>query len=125
MSDIHLAGAHVLVLEDNALISLDLEQMLENLGAGSVSIARSVEDALDILGAGDVGLAIIDVVIGDEDSADVAKMLRDQTVPFVVASGYGEEKLSNAHFAGTARLSKPFTEDDLVEALQSAGVIAG
>ena len=107
----------VLVLEDEALIALDLAQSLEEMGFEAV-VAGTVVDALLLIQARSIDFAILDYRVGDRDTGEVAELLREKQIPFALCSG-SEVDLAQRVFQGVALIPKPFTQDVLREALQS------
>ncbi|MGE0715965.1 MAG: response regulator [Alphaproteobacteria bacterium] len=112
-------GARLLVVEDEAMIAMLLEDMLADLGCGSVIVAGSLEDALREAGKAEIDLAIVDLNLGGRDALPVAAVLRDRGVPFVFSTGYGSGGLP-AEYRDRLVLQKPFQEDDLKRCLAAA-----
>ncbi|RZL84824.1 MAG: GAF domain-containing protein [Sphingomonas sp.] len=79
-----------LLVEDNIIIALEAEQLLIDLGAESVRVASSVEEALRLLDEETLSFALLDINLGTETSWPIARRLRDLGVPFIFASGYGD-----------------------------------
>jgi CheY-like chemotaxis protein len=107
------AGLSVLVVEDHALIGLDLENILLELGAGEVAIANSVEQALHLVATRKFDAAFLDVRMGESSSIPVAISLRDKRVPFVIATGYDTTTELPAEFQTRPHIAKPFNENDV------------
>ena len=84
-----IAGVALLV-EDNIIIALEAEQLLIDLGAESVLVASSVEEALRLLDSETPGFALLDINLGTETSWPIAERLRQLGVRFIFASGYGD-----------------------------------
>lgn len=82
-----LAGKHLLVVEDDAVISLDLQAHLVESGATAVQASTSAE-ALDLIQSSRFDAAILDVHLKDGNSYAIADALRSQATPFVFLSGY-------------------------------------
>ncbi len=107
-------GLRVLVVEDEALIALLLEDMLIELGAEFVGPFASLSAAVAAAGQDDFDVALIDMNLGAERADDVAAVLSERGIPFALASGEPDP----AHSLGqTAVLQKPFTFDDIADAL--------
>ncbi|MEM7491026.1 MAG: response regulator [Pseudomonadota bacterium] len=85
-STMALSGRSVLVVEDEFLIAMELEMVLEEVGARPV-IAASIPDAEAALPDG-VDAAILDVHLGGETTLDLAARLAAQGIPFVFQSGH-------------------------------------
>src|SRR5690349_8720869 len=84
-----LAGATVLILEDEPIIGLALEDMLSRQGA-CVLFASQMEEAIDLIARESVDSAILDVNVHGALSYPVAALLADRNVPFIFATGYGD-----------------------------------
>jgi CheY-like chemotaxis protein len=110
------AGLSVLIVEDHALIALDLETILLDLGAGPVTIANSVEQALHLVATRKFDAAFLDVRIGEDSSIPVAVSLRDKGVPFVIATGYDAATELPAEFRTRPHIAKPFKGHDIANA---------
>ncbi len=107
----------VLLVEDSMLIALDVEDALKTLGAARVITASSVRQARDVIGEGGIDLAILDINLGTESSMTIAEELRDRAIPFLFASGYGEQAQLSADFADQEVITKPYGRAEIVEAL--------
>jgi CheY-like chemotaxis protein len=112
-----LAALKVLVVEDEALVSMLVEDMLSDLGCVVVGPAAELDEALRLAGSADIDAALLDVNLGGRPIFPVADALRERGVPFAFASGYGEAGLSEGH-RGALVLQKPFREADLRRVLE-------
>jgi DNA-binding response OmpR family regulator len=106
----------VLVVEDDALIGLDIAQQLTDAGFEVVGPAISAGKALSLLAEKGCDVAVLDVNLGRETSESVASELRAQHTPFVVLSGYPSEQ-HPLSFRGAPTLSKPARPQELVAML--------
>lgn len=84
-----LAGARILIVEDEPMIALDLEQILMSAGA-VVRSASGVQEALDLIGAEPFSAAVVDHGLRNEKSRAIYDELESRNVPFVVYTGYDE-----------------------------------
>jgi CheY-like chemotaxis protein len=120
-----LEGKRVLVVEDEALTAMFMEDGLLDAGAEVVGPAGSVDEALRLIEgtAADGGLsgAVLDIKLGAEAVAPVADRLAALGVPFVFATGYGQDCDTGGHAAAPV-LAKPFGPDALVAALEGLPV---
>lgn len=116
-----LSSLKVLVVEDEALVSMLVEDMLTDLGCTIVGPAAEIEEALKLAGSSDIDAALLDVNLGGRPIFPVADALRARGVPYAFASGYGEAGISEDH-KGSAVLQKPFREADLRRVLE--GLVA-
>lgn len=115
-----LDAKSVLVIEDQFLIAIDTEQALRGAGAVDVRITSSVRDALQTLTSFVPDVAVLDFVLGDGTGADVAKVLTEQRIPFVFATGYGDNVPIPAPYRHVPTVRKPFSVEDLVAQLNQA-----
>lgn len=111
-----LAGTRVLVVEDEALVSMLVEAYLDELGCEVVGVAPRLEDALEKARTLALDAAVLDVNLAGRLSYPVAELLRSRGVPFVFATGYGMAGLPEA-LRGMPVLAKPFRQDQLAAAL--------
>ena len=87
MSDSVLHGLHVLVLEDDAIISMSTQDILEEMGC-QVSAVLSLKAAFAVIEQKLPDAAVLDVNLGEGTSYEFAEHLRLRSVPFVFLSGY-------------------------------------
>jgi CheY-like chemotaxis protein len=109
----------VLVVEDEALISMLIEDMLGDIGCECVDVAASVEAAMESLGKGSPDFALLDINLNGKRSFPVADLLLSRDIPFVFLSGYDSRGL-DSDYAGAKILQKPFQLGDLQTALDEA-----
>src|ERR1041384_6526090 len=84
-----LAGKRVLVIEDEAIISMMIEQQLTDMGCEVVETASRLRGALEKARVAEVDLAVLDLNLHGEMSYPVAEVLRARGVPFLFVTGYG------------------------------------
>lgn len=112
-----LAGTSVLLLEDSMIIALETEDMLSALGASKVTTASTIAEAHALVSANRFDLAVLDINVAGQVSFDFAHRLKKAGVPYVFASGYGDQVVLAGEEAGTIVLQKPFETDHLRQAL--------
>ena len=113
-------GRHVLVVEDEYMLALDLRQELEDAGAIVIGPEPSVERALArVASAPRIDAAVLDVNLGDEKSFSVADELRARNIPFIFASGYGDDAVAT-RFPDVTNCSKPLSIPALLSELEKA-----
>ena len=104
-----LRGKDVLLIEDSLIIALDAEDLLDRLGAKSVTTESSAVGAIAAIETGRPDLAILDINLGDHDSVPIANRLAELGVPYIFATGYGEQsQLPDIHKSRPV-LQKPYT----------------
>jgi light-regulated signal transduction histidine kinase (bacteriophytochrome) len=111
-----LLGLRVLLLEDNLIVALEAEDLLRALGAASTSAVSSIAGAIGLCESNSFDFAVLDINLGFETSLDFAERLRRAKVPFVFASGYGEQSVSDETRISELIVSKPYDRDSLSSA---------
>ena len=96
----------ILVVEDEPLISMLIQDWLQELGHEVAGPARTEQAALDYLKKGQLDAAILDIHLEDGETYGLAGALRDQGVPVAFASGDGGP--SAPGFESHPVLHKPF-----------------
>ncbi|MBM3929362.1 MAG: response regulator, partial [Sphingomonadales bacterium] len=102
-----LVEGTVLLVEDSLIIAMDAEDILTSLGAARVVTAASTPAAFDEIVENELTLAVLDVNLGTETSLPVAEMLHRRGIPFVFATGYGEQLRLPPELENTPVLQKP------------------
>jgi CheY-like chemotaxis protein len=114
-----LRDIRVLIVEDEALVTMLIEDILEGLGCKVAGVASEFGEALTKSEEEAFDVAILDVNLNGARSFRVAERLAELRVPFVFSTGYGLAGVPAA-FHGVPVLVKPFREHDLREALATA-----
>ena len=116
-------GAHLrlLLVEDEALVSMHMEQVLESLGHEVLARAPSIRLALAALERTPPDAAVLDVNLNGERVTPVAEALAVLRIPFVLMTGYSDGDLHEPPLQARPLLSKPVQPDRLKEALDAIG----
>jgi CheY-like chemotaxis protein len=118
-----LKGRLVLALEEqNAAHGALVESTLIQAGARLAGPFNSCTDAAMWLERNTPDLAVIDVAVGDEPCAEVARELRQNGIPFVVFSTFTHDD-APPEFRNAPWIQKP-AMDHLVIALAEAARLA-
>ena len=96
MTNGDLNGVRVLVVEDEAAISMLLEDMLMDFGCEIVGPAARLTAALDAVEREALDLAILHVNVAGEPIYPVAQALVQRQVPFVLSTRYGSARIKDA-----------------------------
>ncbi|HEX5421390.1 MAG TPA: response regulator [Gammaproteobacteria bacterium] len=116
-----LTKARVLVVEDDFLILMELEAVLRDAGADIAGLCRNVREALAAAdGGGDVGVALLDVRLGNDTVAPVARALTEHGTPFVFYTGQVDTDPILAEWPDCRVVSKPAAPHTIVTALLDA-----
>jgi CheY-like chemotaxis protein len=114
-----IKAKRILVVEDELMIRMLLEDMLTELGYTITVAATRLDEALDAARNADFDIAILDVNINGEPILPVADALAARRMPFVFATGYGEQGLPDI-YRDRPTLKKPFQLNSLKLVLRSA-----
>jgi len=111
----------IVVAEDEALIRMDLVEMLAREGYEVVGEAANGEAAIALVREHKPDLALFDVKMPIKDGITAAQELRGE-VPIVMLTAFSQRELiERANDAGVmAYLVKPFTISDLIPAIEVA-----
>ena len=111
----NLTGKRILVVDDEAVISVDYRYQLLDVGATPAGFLPSNQAALSFLETHPVDAVIVDHCLRDGTSEPVVEWLTAHHVPFVMVSGW-VEKLGRST-ATMAILEKPASPAELWRAL--------
>ncbi len=107
----------VLLVEDSLLIAMDTEDTLLGLGVNEVRLASSTRLALEELANRRPDFAVLDLNLGTETSIPVARRLQEMGVPFLFATGYGENAMLDPELKDVTVIVKPYNADDLMRGM--------
>jgi response regulator NasT len=113
----------VVVAEDEALIRLDLVEMLTESGYEVVGQAGDGETAIELTEKEKPDLVVMDVKMPKLDGISAAERIAKQRIaPVVILTAFSQRDLvERARDAGAmAYLTKPFTIEDLMPAIELA-----
>ena len=106
------ARLRVLLVEDEALISLLLQDMLDALDCDVTDTPANLDEALLAARTGTFDLALLDLSLGKRLTYPVADILKTRQIPFIFVTGYGSTDLDPS-YADIAVLAKPFRLGEL------------
>ena len=112
-----LHGARILVVEDDFLISTELDTILADAGATVVGPCRTVAQAERVIEANQLSAAILDFRLGEATALPIAEQLARHGVPFVFFTGQTNAKQIESACPGARVISKPFQRRTIVAAL--------
>lgn len=93
-----LRDRRVLVVEDEYVIAVSLRDHLQAIGSTVIGPVPSVEKAIQLIESNPrIDAAILDLNLGGSKAYPVADALQARKIPFIFASGYGDEDLSNLY----------------------------
>lgn len=115
----HVPGLRILVVEDEALIALELECLLDDLGYVTVGVAGSSAEAIELGRTTVPDLALVDIhLIDGPTGIDVARTLSSDPRTSVVFMTANDKRIP-ADFAGALGvIAKPYSERAVAGALR-------
>lgn len=111
-----LRGRHILVVEDDYVLAMDMRLTLEDAGAEVVGPVGTVREALRLVENEDIDAAVLDINLHGELVFAVAERLQDRGIPFAFATGFEGDNLPQ-RFSNTTRHQKPVSAESVVHAL--------
>jgi PAS domain S-box-containing protein len=121
---VRLAGRQILVVEDEAVIALELKEALAELGFAVVGPISTIPQAMEEARRGHVHGAVLDLNLAGELTYPVADALAARGIPFIFVTGYRSDTIDRA-YAHVAMLEKPIDTrrlgDLLIEGIVADG----
>ncbi len=111
-----LEGVRILVVEDDALLALDLDATLASRGCAVLGPFGTATAAIAKINGESIDAAVLDLNLNGETSIPVADMLAGRGIPFLFLSGYDRDVLPDRHDAAPL-LRKPHRDVDLFRLL--------
>ena len=113
--------AHVLVVEDDAVLGLTIEQALLDAGVARVALSASTEDALRHLRDDQPQAIVLDVHLADRDDgwaiAELVRTLGPDSPRIIFSTGAPQDIPADIAALGCI-LEKPYDADILVDLLR-------
>lgn len=110
----------ILVLDDEALIGMELEAILQDAGYRVAGPAIDVRESLALIEAETIDGAVLDLNLNGERSDPVADRLTELDIPFTYLTGHADAVIDERHRHAPV-ISKPFDERRLLRALAAMG----
>ena len=111
-----LSGRRILVVEDEAMISMMLEELLTEAGCVVIGPVGTADAALSLIEKEAIDCAILDIKLDEGTSLPVAEALAIRGIRFVLSTGYGQDAIDPA-YNGAPVLRKVVDLDELVETI--------
>jgi DNA-binding response OmpR family regulator len=106
-----------MIVEDQALIGMSLEAFLEDAGFEVAGVFMSKAQALQWLEDDRPDVALLDIMIKDGTSLEVARALKSRGVPFAVYSGLPPKADCPIELEDVPWLEKPVSRETLLSVL--------
>lgn len=111
-----LAGAQVLIVEDEFFLADDLARALRHEGGDPVGPAGTIEQAEELMKQRTVNAAIVDVNLRGDMASEFISRLVATDLPCLIVSGYAGDALPEC-LRGIPRLEKPVNPVSVIKAL--------
>src|SRR3954451_20811807 len=116
---VDLTGRRILLVEDSPVVGPFTAELLQDLGCQVVGPAPTMAAARELIDGGGYDAALMDVHIRGERLFPLCEVLEDKGLPFVLTSGYADWQMPDK-WNDRPRLQKPYTIDQVHEALRDA-----
>ena len=115
------AQRHILVVDDDRLVLAALAEGLRGAGY-RVTGAAGGEDALAIAGRDAPDIALLDVRMPGMSGIELGRKLREQAIPFLFLSAYGDQEIVRqaADEGALGYLVKPLDIQQIVPSIEAA-----
>lgn len=113
-----MAPFRVLILEDDAILALDLATIVCCWTDAKVTSCRSIAQARKAL-SGSFDLALLDIEVADGTSYELAETLKAKSMPFAFVSGSNTSDTPE-HLRDVAFISKPYDQRTIERLVASA-----
>jgi CheY-like chemotaxis protein len=113
-----LKGKKILVIEDEPLLSMDMEASLVEVGCEVAGPAGTLAKAKQLIASADYEAALLDANLAGESVDELAAALTQRNIPFAFVTGYGTDALPQG-FREARVLGKPFGKQQLRSVVQA------
>ena len=108
----------VLIVEDEAMISMLIEDMVLDFGCQIVGPAARLDHALTLALQAEIDIGLLDINVDGSVVFPVADVLRFRGIPFIFSTGYDFRSLPE-RFHDCPTLSKPFSYQNFADTLRT------
>lgn len=113
----------VMIIEDEAIIAMDLETIISDMGHRVTGVATTRDEAVSLARADQPDLILADIQLADNSSGidavnDILADLGDRPVIFITA--FPERLLTGEKHEPAFLISKPYAEDQVISAISQA-----
>lgn len=107
----------ILLVEDEQLVAMQLRSELEHRGHTVLGPATSLSAGLQLASSSDFDIALVDISLGRDTSAEIAKLLDSRGIPFAFATGYTDGALLPDRLRDRPRIAKPYLIEDVCQVI--------
>ena len=123
-----MSKTQILIVEDDAIIAMDLESRMKKLGYGVTGVAGYGEQAIEKVKENTPDVVLMDIILkGEIDGIETAEIIRNQfDIPVIFITGYADkERLKRAKLTYPfGFIVKPFQDKDLEITIEMALYVA-
>lgn len=109
----------VIVVEDDAFIALDIEDVLLGANFDVIGCFSNVSDTLDLLDQTRPDFAVLDYNLGKETSVPIARRLLKLSIPFMFLSGQTRDVVLEDFEQDYPVMAKPFRPSQLISKVET------
>jgi CheY-like chemotaxis protein len=109
----HSLPQTVLIVEDEAMVAMDLADCVGGAGFRVLGPVNTLTDAIKVATGGEFDAALLDANLRGQPVTEVAAVLTSRNIPYAFVTGYGREVISDA-FHHVPLIAKPYAHDDLI-----------
>jgi len=112
----------LMIIEDEAIIAMDLEGIVSMMGHQVTGIARTRDAAIKMAGRDRPDLILADIQLADNSSGidAVNAILQDMDVPVIFITAYPERLLTGQRPEPAFLIAKPYLPDQVISAVSQA-----
>ncbi len=116
-------AGRVMVIEDEAIIAMDIVSIVEDLGHGVTGVARTRTEAVALAASNRPDLILADIQLADNSSGidavnDILAQFDD--IPVIFITAFPERLLTGSRPEPAFLITKPFSEDQVRSAVSQA-----
>jgi CheY-like chemotaxis protein len=116
-------AGRILVIEDEAIIAMDLENIVASLGHSVTGVARTRAGAVTLAGQERPDLILADIHLADDSSGiDAVREIVGAVghLPVIFITAYPERLLKGERYEPAFMIAKPYTEEQVKVAVSQA-----
>ncbi|MDA9865197.1 response regulator [bacterium] len=117
-----MSSQSVLVLDDEALIALDLSDAVREAGGRVIGPVMSIEDAVSVTESETPDIAFLDVNVRNQTSWELARILLQKECRVVFFSADDKPATFETDFEGCIYVRKPAMRQQILDALDEVAV---
>ncbi len=119
------SSCRILLVEDEALIAMQLKLDLEADGHTVIGPYAQLSEALRAAADSNFDIALIDINLGADNSAPIAEILDRKNIPFAFTTGYNDLVFLPPRLREYPHLTKPYNPADMKDLVKMLAYRAG